>query len=66
MTRILASLACLPEWLVQEPMVMRLPSAYLSMPSGQIEWDRIIMLKLFLFKNWFKLLGPKLTMLFCF
>ena len=64
-TRMLASLSCLPEWLVQDVMDIRL-SEKRSMPSGQMELDLIIMLRLFRLKNWFRLSGPKLTILFCF
>ena len=64
-TRIHASLSWMPRLLVHDVIVMRL-SENLSIPSGQIEWDLIIILKLFLFKNEFRLSGPKLTILFCF
>jgi len=50
---------------VQEVIVIKL-SENLSIPSGQIECDLIIMLRLFLLKNEFKLSGPKFTILFTF
>jgi len=50
---------------VHDVIVIRL-SENLSIASGQIEWDLIIMLKLFLLKNVFKLSAPKLTILFYF
>jgi len=60
-----ASFSLMPEWLVQDVMVIKL-SENLSMPSGQMEWDLIIMLKLLRFRNEFRLSGPKFTMLFYF
>jgi hypothetical protein len=60
-----ASLLWMPEWFVQEVIVIRL-SENLSIPSGHTEWDRIIMLRLLRLKNEFRLSGPKFTMLFCF
>jgi hypothetical protein len=65
MTRMHASLSWIPRLFVCDVMVIKL-SENLSIPSGQIECDLIIMLRLFLFKNEFKLSGPKLTILFCF
>ena len=65
MTRRQASFSLIPEWFVVDVIVIKL-SENLSIPSGQIEWDLIIMLKLFRFRNEFKLSGPKFTMLFCF
>ena len=60
-----ASLLWTPEWLVHDVIVIKL-SENLSIPSRQIECDLIIMLKLFLYKNEFKLSTPKLTILFFF
>ena len=64
-TRRQASFSCRPEWLVQDVIVIKL-SENLSMPSGQMEWDLIIMLRLLRFRNELRLSGPKFTMLFCF
>jgi hypothetical protein len=60
-----ASFSWIPDWLVQDVIVIRL-SENLSIASGQMEWDLIIILKLFLLKNAFKLSAPKLTILFYF
>ena len=60
-----ASFSFIPEWFVQDVIVIRL-SENLSIASGQTEWDLIIMLKLFFLKNAFRLSAPKFTILFCF
>ena len=64
-TRMHASFSWIPEWLVQDVIVIKL-SENLSMPSGQMEWDLIIMLRLLRFRNELRLSGPKFTMLFYF
>ena len=65
MTRMHASFSWMPEWLVEDVIVIKL-SENLSMPSGQIECDLIIILRLLRFRNELRLSGPKFTMLFCF
>ena len=61
-TRRQASFSCRPEWLVQDVIVIKL-SENLSMPSGQMEWDLIIMLRLLRFRNELRLSVEKLLLI---